>query len=184
MKIRRTIVAAVSGLALAGGAVALPSAQATEAHFTIGGTGLAVSEPAPAGGVDLGTVAAGSLAHSGNLGEVTVTDGRGALVAAWTATVTSTDFVRQGAGATPAANEVVPKANISYVSGVATDSSGVGAFVPGVSLTMDLPAALRIAGTWAGTGTNSASWDPTLAFTLLGSQVAGTYAGTVTHSVA
>lgn len=184
MNIRRTIAATLSGLALAGGALVLPRAEATSAFFTIGGTGLSVNEPTPADGVDLGSVAAGSLVHTGQLGPVTVTDGRGALVAAWTASVSSTDFVRVGSGATPASNEVVAKANIAYVSGAATSSTGVGAFLPGATLTMDLPEALRIAGTWAGSGANSVTWDPTLTFTLLASQVAGTYSGTVTHSVA
>jgi hypothetical protein len=109
---------------------------------------------------------------------VQVTDTRGSLVAAWTATVSSTDFTTGGASS----NETVAKALISYSSGSATKGAGqVGVMTPSVGLTLAAPA---VAGIWAGVGNNTVSWNPTLSFSLLASQVAGTYSGTITHSVA
>lgn len=190
MKLRKMIVAGAALATASTMALASPStAVDTSAYFTITGTGLAVSAPQPAEGVNLGSVASsdlltGSPVVSGSLGAVTVNDGRGALVAAWTATVSSTEFVNEDAGAEVAANEKVALANISYLSGVATSTSGVGTFAPGAALTMDLLPALRVAGTWAGSGANSVTWNPTVTMTLLNSQVAGKYVGTITHSVA
>lgn len=160
-------------------AVAQPaSAGTTGATFTLSGnsSGLAVSVPAD--GVNLGSAATGASTLSGSLGTVQVTDTRGSLIAAWTATVSSTSFVT----GTATTNETVANALISYSSGTATKGTGqVGAMTPSVGVTLGAPA---IAGIWAGTGNNTVSWNPTLSFTLLPSQVAGTYAGTITHSVA
>jgi hypothetical protein len=98
--------------------------------------------------------------------------------------VSSTDFVRDGAAATPAANEKVAKANIAYSAGAPSVQNG-GVFTGGTVASMDLEESLRVAGAFAGVGGNNAvTWDPTITFTLLNSQVAGTYRGTITHSVA
>lgn len=184
MQLRRMISAAVAGVACVGGAfVAAPASAATDAYFTLSGGSLSVSEPAPSGGANLGTVNVGSLAVSGTLGDVTVTDNRGLLAATWTAKVTSTEFVVDTAGATPAANEKVALANIGYVAGASSAASGgvfTGLAVPSMAAAADL----RVAGTFLGTGVNSATWNPTISFTLLSSQVAGKYTGQITHSVA
>ena len=193
MKIRKLVagaaaLATASSLALAGQA----QAADTTAYFTITGVNsLAVSAPAPAGGVDLGSVtstdllAGGSPTVGGSLGDVTVTDERGSLVASWTAKVTSSEFVHETANAdgTVAAEEKVTTANILYSSGLGT-VTGTGVFTPSVALPMNTPELLRNAGTFAGVGANSVTWDPTLTITLLTSQVAGKYTGTITHSVA
>lgn len=157
---------------------AAPAAHAagTSGTFTLTSGTLSISQPASA---SLGSAAVGSLTLSGSLGAVTVTDNRGALTATWTSSVTSTDFTT-GGGTT---FEKVTAANIAYTAGAATSSTGVGAFVPGTIAQMSNTTA-GTAGTWAGTGNNSVTWNPTLAFTLSASQVAGTYTGTVTHSVA
>jgi hypothetical protein len=181
MNLRKTLVAALAGLAIAGSANLTP-ASATNATFTIGGGSLAVSDPTST--VNLGNVTPGSLVFAPQLGAVTVADSRGALVAAWTATVTSTDFVNVTTGGT-SANEKVAVANIAYASGLGTNGTGTsGVFVPGVIASMALPAAVRVGGSFAGTGANSVSWNPTVSFTLLPTQTAGTYQGTITHSIA
>lgn len=186
MKIRKLLAGALTGLALAGGAVAMPHASATAAYFSITGTGLAVSDPNPIGGANLGDVATGSLSLTGSLGNVTVTDGRAAplALATWTATVTASDFVRDGAASTPAASEKVATTNIAYTGGTPSVQSG-GVFTGGVVASMAAPASARIAGAFVGIGGNSsATWNPSLTFTFISSQVAGIYRGTVTHSVA
>jgi hypothetical protein len=185
----RTIAIASGALALSGGLAAggaLSATAGTDAYFQVTGSGLAVSEPSASGGVNLGSVGAGSLTLSGSLGNVAVTDNRALplSLAVWTATVSSTDFVREGAATTPAVNEKVPKANIAYSAGDPSVQNG-GVFTPGVVASMDLPDASRVAGAFAGVGgVNAVTWNPTVTFTLLSGQVAGTYRGTITHSVA
>lgn len=68
-------------------------------------------------------------------------------------------------------------------------AAGGHAAVPTVSLGLGVPTpspaslALGVSVAYVGSGCNVVSWDPTLTFTLLPTQVAGTYQGTVTHSV-
>ena len=172
-----------TGMALVGIAGAVVPAQAvtpgdTIATFTITAGALAVTVPASTVAINTGTVNAGAATASGQLGSVTVADTRGALLNNWTATVSSTTFVTGGASTA----ETVAVNQIAYSSGAATASSGLGAFVPGTLANGSLPGT---AGTHtAFAGNSSTTWNPTLTFTLLSSQVAGTYTGTVTHSVA
>jgi hypothetical protein len=178
MKIRRLALAAVAVL-LPGLAFAAPAGAAdTVATFSITAGGLAVTVPSGTVALSGATAAAGSSSVAGTLGSVSVADTRGALVATWTTTFSSTAFTTGGASA----DETVALANISYASGTVS-KTGTGTAVPNVGTAMSALAAARVV-TFAGIGNNTASWNPTLTFTLLGSQVAGTYTGTVTHSVA
>lgn len=175
--------AAVTGLALAGVfGLTSPARAATTgntiATFTITGGALNITVPASTVALSTGTINAGAASASAQLGTVTVADTRGALLNTWTTTASTTTFVT----GTATAPETVAKANVAYSSGLATATSGLGAFVPGLLTDMD---ASGTAASWTGAaGNNSASWNPTLTFTLISSQVAGTYSGTITHSVA
>lgn len=169
--------------ALAVGAAALvfasPVAHAatsgsTTGTFTLSSGSLSISAPATA---NLGSAAVGSLTLQGALGNVTVSDQRGSLADSWTTTVSSTSFTT----GTATASETVATSNIAYTAGLPTTSAGSGAFTGGVLANLS---AAGTAGQWAGTGVNTVAWNPTITFTLLGSQVAGTYTGTITHSVA
>lgn len=185
MKIRSklTAVALTSGLAVAGIAGVAGPAQAantgsTITTFTLTGGALAITVPASTVALATGIVNTGAATAAGQLGNVTVADGRGLLVNSWTTTVSSTTFVLPGAS--PTANETVAVANIAYASGASTAHTGLGVFVPTL-----VPTALGADASYTGAaGNSSTTWDPTLTFTLLPSQVAGTYTGTVTHSVA
>jgi hypothetical protein len=176
--------ALTTGLALAGFAGMAGPAHAvagdTIATFTITGGSLAVTVPASTVALATGTVNTGASSASGQLGSVTVADNRGSLVNSWTTTVSSTTFVLPGA--TPTADETVAKANVAYSSGLSTAHTGLGLFVPGTL------SGLGSAGTGASytgaAGVSSTTWNPTLTFTLLSSQVVGTYTGTINHSVA
>ena len=157
-------------------AAARAAAADTPGQFQVTAGGLAITVPTST--VNFGSVASGASSVSGQLGTVTVTDTRGLLVATWTATVSTTTFTTGGA----TANETVAKAAISYASGVATATTGVGVFTP-VLVPVSL-ATPQTAATWTvGVANNSATWNPTLTFALLTTQVAGTYSGTITHSV-
>jgi hypothetical protein len=166
--------AVISTATLATGLAATPAGAAnTGTTFTITGGALSVSAPTSA---DLGSVAVGSLAISKKLGDVTVTDERGALTAAWTATVASTDFTT----GTKTAAETVPAANVLYTPGLPTaQSPATGVFLPTPgALGLPLPVYTGVA-----VGNNSVTWNPTVTITLPAQAVAGTYTGTITHSV-
>ncbi|HZQ86330.1 MAG TPA: hypothetical protein VFA83_15890, partial [Acidimicrobiales bacterium] len=179
-KFRIAAVGMLAAFTSIGLGVFAPAANAaagdTIATFTINGGALSISVPAST--VNLGSVSAGSLTASGLLGATTVTDNRGALLANWTTTVTSTDFTT----GTATTNETVTKANVSYASGASTSTTGTGVFTPtlvGLPLATAQPGAL-----WAGVGVNTATWNPTISFVLSTAQVAGTYTGTINQSVA
>jgi hypothetical protein len=180
-----TMAAAMSiGLAALVPATASAGAGDTASTFTLTGNSSGLSIAVPDGSttpVSLGSAATGAASLSHALGNVTVTDTRGALTATWTATGSSTNFTTGGA----TANETVAKANVGYYAGVGTAALGqVGAFVPaGTALTPVALGSASTVGNWAGVGNNTVSWNPTVSFTLLPSQVAGTYSGTITHSV-
>jgi hypothetical protein len=153
----------------------------TTTTFTVSttGTGLAITVP---GTASLGTGTPGSTITA-QLGPVQVTDSRAVDPAAWTASVTSTNFTISGTA------DTVPVADVDYWSGPTTATVGSGTFTPGqptsaseVPLSAVTPlTAMSLAG---GAGSNSATWDPTLAVSVPAAAVAGLYTGTLTHSVA
>ncbi|HUQ62128.1 MAG TPA: hypothetical protein VM121_00050 [Acidimicrobiales bacterium] len=185
MRIRSkvTSLALASGLAVAGFAgLATPAHAAqsgsTIATFAITAGSLNIVVPASTVALGTGTINTGAPSASATLGSVSVTDTRGALVGNWSTGVSSTNFVT----GTSTANETVAAASIAYSAGAATATTGTGVFAPLVIPALATSAAPGA--TYAGVGNNSATWNPTLTFTLGAQQVAGTYTGTVTHSVA
>lgn len=158
---------------------ALPaSAQDTSVTFAVQAGSLAVSVPADA---DLGTGDPGQT-QTGQIGAVTVTDERAALVAAWTASVTSTAFTTGGG----TADETIPNSAVEYWSGAATAASGTGTFLPGQVIAASavvLNQQRTAFALTAGVGSNSATWNPTLEIAIPAAAVTGTYRGTVTHTV-
>lgn len=184
MKVRSTIVALVATTTLATAALvglAQPAGAAdTTTTFTLTGGALSISAPASKA---LGSAATGGATVSSQLGAITVTDGRGALLGSWAGSVTSTDFLTGGS----TANETIAKADADYWSGAATASTGLGTFTPGQLLVANKVtfASSRTAFSAASViGNNSVSWNPTVGINVPAAAVAGTYSGTVTHSVA
>jgi len=151
----------------------------TTTTFTVTGGSLSITTPASA---NVGSAAPGS-SFSGQLGAVTVTDARANLSASWTTTASTTDFTT--GGGTPA--ETITKGNVSYWSGPATANSGTATFTPGqatAGAAVALSSAVTAFSVSAGTGNNSATWNPTLVVSVPSAAVGGGYTGTVTHSVA
>jgi hypothetical protein len=169
---RAALLAGMTLTAASVGAFVPAHAADTTTTFTLTGGSLTISAPAAA---DLGSAAAGAATVSGNLGDVTVTDDRGALVAVWNATVQSSDFAHD----TDSSFDIAATA-VNYTPGVPTGSGAV--FTPGVGGllggALPLPAV-----TAAGVGNNTATWDPTVTVSLPAQSVVGTYTGTITHSV-
>jgi len=184
---RKPLALAVAAAATAGVAAFVPAtayAGDTQATFTLNGNAAGLAIAVPDGSVtpiNLGSASTGTGSLTGSLGNTTVTDTRGALAAAWSVTASSTDFTT----GTATANETVAKANVGYFAGVGTPAVGqVGAFVPqGTALTPVSLGSASAVGSWTGVGNNTVTWNPSLKFTLLPSQVAGTYSGTITQSV-
>ena len=188
MRIRSKLAALAATAGMAAGTLALLASPAgagttgnTGTTFTLTGGGLAITVPATKA---LGSVATGAASTTAaQLGAVSVTDSRGALLGAWTVSVTSTDFVT---GASTA-NETIADANASYWSGAASATSGVGTFTPGQVLAANavtLGTSQTAFSAAAVVGNNTATWNPTLNINIPSSAVAGVYTGTITHSVA
>ncbi|MET8231463.1 fibronectin type III domain-containing protein [Micromonospora sp. NPDC005298] len=137
--------------------------------------GLSISVPALA---PLGTVTSGTTGVSGRLGPVTVTDDRGPFSGQWVSVVSATNLTT-GSGS---GGETIPNSSITYASGAALATTGVGTFLPQPGAVLDTP---RTAAGWSGrTGDpNSATWNPTVWVTLPAGLVVGEYEAVVTHSV-
>jgi hypothetical protein len=153
----------------------------TPVTFTVTAGTLDITVPVAA---DLGATAAGGISVTGPLGNVRVIDGRAALDSTWAATVTSSSFTTGGA----TASETIAATTIRYWSGPATATTGNGTFVPGQVAAGNSAAlggaAVPAFGHTGGTGSNTATWVPTLIVNVPLINQAGIYTGTVTHSVA
>ncbi|SNT12615.1 hypothetical protein SAMN05421812_103280 [Asanoa hainanensis] len=176
---RRVTLAAIAAVAAVVGfgaapAVAAPGPTATTGiTFQITAGGLTITAPAS---VDLGNgVSGGTVA--GSIGPVQVVDQRGLLVAAWTATVSSTAYTTGGGTAA----ETIPNSAATYTPGLPTGTTGVPVPVAGLPGTLASP---RTAYTATAVGSNSVTWNPNLSIAIPAAAVVGTYTGTVTHSVA
>jgi hypothetical protein len=173
-----------AGLAVAGfSGIAGPAHAAdTTTTFTLTAAGgLAVSAPAAQA---LGSVATGAASTPAvQLGVTSVTDGRGAFLGAWTASVASSDFTTGGA----TADETIANSNADYWSGPATASSGTAVRLPGQPLAANevtLGASRTAFSASAVVGNNTAAWNPTVNVNIPSASVAGAYSGVITHSVA
>ncbi len=154
------------------------SSSSTTVTFTVNTSTLDITAPAS---VDLGAAdPGGELVVP--MGVVFVNDQRAALIALWTASVTSTSFTT--GGGTPA--ETILRNFVNYYSGPETAHTGDGTFVPGqpthfeeVTLDQTRTAFSKT----AGAGNNTLSFNPHLSIHVPPTQVAGVYTGTVTHSI-
>ena len=140
--------------------------------FTITVGALSMTAPATA---NLGSGAPGGTISS-DMGQVTVTDNRALLSAAWTATASATSFTT-GAGST---DETIPASDVNYNPGSITTTGRIT--VTGTERTLSGSPQTVVAGT-AGVGDNSATWDPGLVVSVPQASVGGVYTGTLTESV-
>ncbi|CUU55928.1 hypothetical protein Ga0074812_106183 [Parafrankia irregularis] len=175
------VAAGATAIVAAGLAITPPATAATSGTtsvtFTLTGGTLDIAVPGPTE-VNLGSFAVTTPTVSGPLGNVTVTDSRGLASATWIASVASSALAGSGA----AAGVTIPASAIAYAPGTITASnvSTTGSDVAALSGT----AQTAVTAT-AGTGLNTATWNPTLTVTIPpASAVAGTFTATVTHSVA
>ncbi len=143
------------------------------ANATVRAGVLSITVPATS---NLGTVRVNSTLTA-QLGNVTVSNPDGLFD--WTTTVSATTFTN---GTT-----TIPTTLIKYWSGTASTTGAPGTYTPGQptaaqAVTLDVTReAYRLR---AGTGANTATWNPTLIITIPLTATNGTYTGTVVHSVA
>lgn len=142
----------------------------TTVTFSVTSGALTITAPVAA---NLGTAAPDV---SGALGVVVVTDNRALLSATWTATAASTSFVT-GSGTGP---ETIPVSDVSYSPNSITTSGTIT--VTPHNITMSGAPQPVVVGS-AGTGDNTASWNPTISVNVPPAAVFGTYTGTISHSV-
>ncbi|MGF7236752.1 MAG: hypothetical protein ACQSGP_17585 [Frankia sp.] len=158
-------------------AVSMPTgtAQAASTDTTFDLTGGTIDISAPAGPVSLGSVAVTSTTVGGSFGTVAVTDNRGDDPAAWSAQVSSTNFV--------SGTHFIPAADAAYATGTLT-TTGSGTFTP-TDLAGLNSNPFTVAALTGGSGDNTASWNPTITVTLPHpGAVAGTYTATIVHALA
>jgi hypothetical protein len=124
---------------------------------------------------DLGSGAPGGTI-SGALGAVTVTDNRALLSASWTATASSTNWTT--GTATPA--ETIPASDANYDPGPVATTGTITVTPTDITLSNSPQTVVSAS---AGTGDNTASWDPTVSVVVPAAAVTGTYTATLTHSV-
>ncbi|MCW2769736.1 MAG: Nucleoporin 62kDa-like protein [Aeromicrobium sp.] len=154
-------------------ASAEPTAVST-ATVTVEGGGLSISAPGDAGNLGTQSNGVGPLTISGPLGQVQVTDSRGAPAGSgWTATAISTAFT-QTAGPSIGADAVGYSAGPITKVGTATYTANDPANLTGVSPVVTATAI---------TGDNTATWNPTIHVAVAADMPAGVYIGTITHSV-
>jgi hypothetical protein len=144
----------------------------TTMTFTVTVGGLTMTAP---GAANIGSGAPGTTI-SGALGTVTVTDARALISASWTATASSTNFTTGGGTAA----ETIPATDANYNPGPITTTGTITA--TGSDITLSNAAQTVVAGT-AGSGDNTASWDPTIAVAVPATAVGGLYTATLTQSV-
>jgi hypothetical protein len=175
----------VSGVPALAGTCAQGVACNTTTTFDVTAGALQITVPTT---TDLANDAAPGGYAYGSLGPVTVTDARASANPAWTASVTSSNFITTG-GNDP--GETIASTSVFYCSGTATATSGNGIFTAGQTGCAAPPPAtgqtLDTARTAyshsGGTGNNSATWNPLLTVATALSNVAGQYTGTITHTV-
>jgi hypothetical protein len=144
----------------------------TTMTFTVTVGGLTMTAP---GAANIGSGAPGTTI-TGSLGTVTVTDARALIAASWTATASSTNFTT--GGGSPA--ETIPATDANYNPGPITTTGTITA--TGSDITLSNAAQTVVSGT-AGSGDNTASWDPTIAVAVPATAVGGLYTATLTQSV-
>lgn len=166
----RSIAVVLGASALVTAVAAAPAEAATNTTFELTGGGLSISEPVSK---DFGSAATGGATLVDSLGTVTVTDERGLLAAAWSVSVTASDFTTGSASA----EETIAATNVNYVPGTTT---GNAVTVPGAGGA--LGGGLLPVMTGAGVGNNTASWNPTITINVPAQAVVGQYSGTITHS--
>lgn len=185
---RRSVLAVVTtavALAAVGGATGTARAD-TPVTFTVV-TGLSISQPSGTASLGAATMSLTGTSVSGSLGATTVTDTRGLLAGNWTTTIAGPSAGFQDS-ATPTPDTVPASAASVWVDLTTATIAPLASAVPttlhlaqatGLSLT----SAAQTLVTATTAGSNSVTFNPTIAVTIPASTPAGTYSGLITQTV-
>lgn len=183
----RSLLASAAALAAATALVLQPAGASTVAQLSVTADGtLSIAEPTGTASspVKLGSLASGVTAGTAPnaLGAVKVTDTRTTGITSnnWVATATGTAFTKVGVASPDTLTETIPAASITYTPGTVTTTVVTGQTAAATTVAGLLTTGATV--TMVATGTNTASWNPTLTFTIPSTVKAGDYQGTVTHS--
>lgn len=156
-------------------------AQAQTVGFSLSGGTLSITEP---GTVTLTAGTLTSLAGSsftGSLGSTTVSDQRGGLVG-WTTTIAQTSAFSNGTTTLPVSSTKAWVAGaIVPTNGVATVSAGT--YVSQLTGLVLSGSAQAFVSATAVVGTNTTSFNPSIAITVPSNATAGSYSGVITQTV-
>lgn len=175
MKLTKTLAATVTGLALSA-ALAAPASAVTDptptvTTITLIEGGLSIDGPATAAGN--ASVAPGTV-MTVNIGTTTLTDTRGSLLG-WTATGSSTDFVKDVTYSMPKALFTWTTGAIGTTNGALTNvSAGAGG---------SMAAAFPVAAALPLSGSGTYTYPATVTGAVPVNMVVGAYVGTITQSV-
>lgn len=189
---RRPIAVAVVVAALAVAAPVTASAGDTSVSFTVNAAagGLSISQASGSAALSSATFnASGASTVTGNLPDTTVTDQRGSLAAAWTVSVSGTDFVH---ASTP--SQVVGKANARVyldAANLAGLTTMLGANLAGMTVTSfesnvgtsNLATSYTLVAGTTTLGDGSVTYTPRMDVNVPAGTPAGTYGATVTQTV-
>jgi hypothetical protein len=178
---RKTLLAAAAALGAATAALAAPPADAQSVTFTLTAGSLSIAEPATTSLTSGSVASLAGTAFTGSLGSTTVTDSRGG-VTGWTASIAQTTAFADTGTTIPVGNTKVWVSGAIVPTGVATVSSGTYATqATGLALTASAQSFVTAT---AVVGTNSATFNPSVAVTVPSNATAGTYSGVITQTVA
>lgn len=182
MKLTRTLAATITGLAISA-AVAAPASAVddpTPTVTTINLTGDTFSIDGPATAAGSASVTPGTV-MTVTIGTTTVTDNRGSLLG-WTATGSSTDFVKAATTNPAVAAYTMPKTLFTWTTGLIGTANGaltnVSAGAGG-----SMAAAFPVAAALLGSGSGSYTYPATVTGVVPVNMVAGAYVATITQSV-
>lgn len=178
MKLAKTLVAALGGLAVSAAALAGPASAVddpTPTVTTISLTDGSLSVDGPATASGSASVAPGTT-MTVNVGSTSVVDNRGSLLG-WTVTGATTDFVHSTNN-----TYSMSKALFTWTTGaVATANGSLTGVAAGAGGSMAAPFAVAAATPLNGAGTFT--YPATVTGTVPPNLVAGNYVGTITQSV-
>ena len=175
MRLRQIAVPlALALLPLAFALPALADGGGTVASIVVLGGSLVITVPDSVLTLAHGFSSVNGSSLSGLLGQVQVSDARGASAGAgWIVSVSSTAFA-------PLAGPSIAAAAVGYLTGPITT---IGTATVTANNPASLATLVHAVTATAISGQNSATWNPTITVGLPGSTAAGDYTGTITHSV-
>lgn len=180
MKLTKTLAATATALALSAAVAAPASAVDSNTVTTITLTGGVLSIAGPATAAGSASVAPGTT-MTVSIGATTLTDTRGSLLG-WTATGTSTDFVKAATTNPVAPAYTMPNTGFAWTTGAITAGTGVLTNVS-VGAGGSMGGTFAVAAALPLFGSGTFTYPATVTGVVPVNMTTGAYVGTITQSV-